>query len=62
MGSQVDINSCTDAWKYSKQGVGTEMRRLEHTHTAIQGHRHFHQTMHRAWSRHGQSGAHIFMY
>ena len=47
MGSQVDINSCTDAWKYSKQGVGTEMRWLGHKHTATHGHPCFHQTMHR---------------
>ena len=26
MASQVDINTCTDAYTHSKQGVGTDMR------------------------------------
>ena len=25
MGNQMDINTCTDAYTYSKQGVGTEV-------------------------------------
>ena len=32
MASQVDINTCTDAYTHSKQGVGTEMRQLGHEH------------------------------
>ena len=47
LGSQVDINSCTGAWKYSKQDVGTQAGLLGHKHTDIQGHPGFHQTMHR---------------
>ena len=31
MASQVDINTCTDAYTHSKQDVGTEMRQLGHT-------------------------------
>ena len=50
MGSQVDINSCTGAWKYSKQDVGTQAGLLGHKHTDIQGHPSFHQTMHRGLS------------
>ena len=61
MGSQVDINTCTDACTHSKQGVGTEMRYLGYKHTAIQGHPGFHQTMHSSWTRHGHSGGHKFM-
>ena len=61
MGSKVDINTCADAWTQSKQGVGTEMRYLGYKHTAIQGHPGFHQTMHRSWTRHGQSDGHKFM-
>ena len=37
MGSWVDINTCTDAWTHSKQGMGTEMRWLGNIHCAIQG-------------------------
>ena len=33
MASQVDINTCTDAYTHSKQGVGTEMRQLGHAHS-----------------------------
>ena len=62
MGSHMDINTCTDACTHYKQDVGTEMRLLGHKHTDIQGHPCFHQTMHRGWSRHGQSGGHKFMY
>ena len=31
MGSQVDINTCTDACTHSMQSVGTELQWLEHT-------------------------------
>ena len=62
MGSQVDINTCTDACTHSKQGVWTEIKWLGHKHTAIQGHPGFHQTMHRGCSRQRQSGGHKFMY
>ena len=50
MGSQVDINSCTGAWKYSKQDDGTQAGSLGHKLTDIQGHPGFHQTMHRGLS------------
>ena len=33
MGSQVDINSCTDASTYSKQAVGTQAGSLGHKHS-----------------------------
>ena len=58
MGRHVDINTCTDAYTHSKQSVGTEMRLLGHKHTDMEGHPGFHQTMHRGWNRHGQSGGH----
>ena len=32
MASQVDINTCTDVYTHSKQGVRTEMRELGHAH------------------------------
>ena len=35
MGSQVDINTFTDANTHAKEGVGLEVGRLEQTHTAI---------------------------
>ena len=37
MGSQMYINTCTDAYTHSKQGVGTEMGDI-HTNSATQGH------------------------
>ena len=36
MESQVDINTCTDTCTHSKQGVGTEVEWLQHTHSATQ--------------------------
>ena len=36
MGSQMDINTCSDADTQSKQGVGTEMGDI-HTNSATQG-------------------------
>ena len=30
MATQVDINTCTNAYTHSKQGVGTQMRQLGH--------------------------------
>ena len=62
MGSQVDINTCTDACTHSNQGVGPELGSLRHSHSPTQGHPGFHITMHRGWSRHGQSGGHKCMY
>ena len=47
MGSQVDINSCSDACTHSKQGVGPQAGRLGHTHSDTQGHPSFYETMHR---------------
>ena len=61
-GSQVDINSCTDACIHSSQGMCPEVGWLWQTHNATQRYPCFHQTVHRVWSRHGQSGGHKFMY
>ena len=36
MGSQVDINTCTNACTHAKEGVGLEMGWLEHTHIGTQ--------------------------
>ena len=54
----MDINSSTHA----KGGVGLEVGWLEQTHSATQWHPCFHLTMQRGWSRHGQSGGHVYMY
>ena len=45
MGSQEDINSCTDACTHSNQGVGTEMGSLRHNHSLTQGHPGLHITI-----------------
>ena len=55
MASQVDINTCTDAYTHSTQGVGTEMRQLGQAHS-------FHETMHRECYTHQQAGRQKFMY
>ena len=47
MGSQVDINSCTDACTHSKQGVGTQAGSLGHKHSNTQVHPTSHITIHR---------------
>ena len=39
MGSQVDINSCTDACIHSNHGVGPEAGWLGHTHTHTHSHK-----------------------
>ena len=63
MGSQDDLNSCTDACTHSKQGVGTEMQDdWDIKHSAIQGHPGFHKTMHRECYTHQQAGRQKFMY
>ena len=62
MGSQDDLNSCTDACTHSKQVVGTEMRWPGHIHTDIQGYPGFHQTMHRECYTHQQAGRYKFIY
>ena len=52
MGSQVDINSCTDACTHSNQGFWPTAGWLGHTqwHT---GHWGFHVTIHRGWAKVG---------
>ena len=42
MGSQVDINSCTDACTHSNQGVWPEVGWLGQTHNATERHPYFH--------------------
>ena len=62
MDSQVDINSCTDAWKYSKQGVRAEMRLLGHKHTNIQGHAGFHVITYRSLRFYRESSDSKYVY
>ena len=47
MGSQVVINTCTDACTHLYRGVGLEAGLLGCTHSATQGHPCFHVTMQR---------------
>ena len=37
MGSQMDINTCTDAYTHSKQGLRADMGNI-HANSAYQGH------------------------
>ena len=62
MGSQVDINSCTDACTHSNQDMCPEVGWLWQTHNATQRYLCFYQTMHRERSRHGESDGHVYMY
>ena len=45
-GSQVDMNTCTDACIHSNQGVGAEKEYLTHANEITQGHTYLCRTMH----------------
>ena len=57
----MDINTCTDVYTHSTQGVAMEMGD-KHTNSATQGHPWFHVTMQRGWNWHGKSGGYEYMY
>ena len=62
MGSQMDINTCTDANTHFKEGVGLEGDLWGKTKSATQCHPCLHVTMQKRWSRHGEAGGHVYMY
>ena len=56
------MHSYTDAWTHSNQGVGLDEVLLCYIHGATQGNICFCASVPMSRNRHGESGAHAYMY